>query len=183
MVTVMKTKSIILLIAIPFFLFTLTGCIGVNRQFSEVKNKIIGELGNEYKTEIQFSVGSSLIHVSSWFVDLAADEEYVDDMIREISSVQVGVYNRIEGAKHKAGFSTLKSIDEEMTSNGWKYLVRTIDRNELTTIYISADPEELLQKMYVINLNDEELVIVEINGDLKKVISYAIEERSFDLKM
>ena len=55
--------------------------------------------------------------------------------------------------------------------------------NELTTIYISADPEELLQEDVVINLNDDELVIVEVNGDLKKVIAYAIEERSFNLKM
>jgi len=183
MVTPMKTKSIILLVAISFFLVTLTGCIGVNRQFSEIKNKIMGDLGDDYKTEFQFSVGSSLIHVSSWFVDLAADEEYVDDMIREISSVQVGIYNRIDDATHKAGFSTLNSIDEEMTSNGWKYLVRTIDSNELTTIYISADPEELLRKMFIINLNDDELVIVEVNGDLKKVITYAIEERNFNLKM
>ena len=179
----MKTKSIILLIVISLFLLTLTGCIGVNRQFSEVKNKIMGELGNDYKTEFQFSVGSALIHVSSWFVDLAADQEYVDDMMREISSVQVGVYNRIEGAEYKADFSTLNSIDEEMSSKGWKYIVRTLENDELTTIYISADPEELLEKMYVINLSDEELVIVEINGDLKKVISYAIEERSFNLKM
>ncbi len=183
MVTPMKTKSIIVLVAISVFLVTLTGCIGVNRQFSEIKNKIMGDLGDDYKTEFQFSVGSSLIHVSSWFVDLAADEEYVDDMIREISSVQVGVYNRIEGATHNNSFSTLNSIDEEMNSNGWKYLVRTIDRNELTTIYISADPDELLKKMFIINLNDDELVIVEVNGDLKKVIAYAIEERSFNLKM
>ncbi|MBT8385777.1 MAG: DUF4252 domain-containing protein [Ignavibacteria bacterium] len=179
----MKTKSIILFAVITFFLVTLTGCIGVNRQFSEIKNKIMGDLGDDYKTEFQFSVGSSLIHVSSWFVDLAADEEYVDDMIREISSVQVGVYNRIEDATHHTSFSTLNSIDEEMNSNGWKYLVRTIDRNELTTIYISADPEELLKKMFIINLNDDELVIVEVNGDLKKVITYAIEERNFNLKM
>jgi len=179
----MKTKSIILVVAILLFLVTLTGCIGVNRQFSEVKNKIMGELGDDYKTEFQFSVGSALIHVSSWFVDLAADEEYVDDMMREISSVQVGIYNKIDGANHKADLSTLNSIDEEMRSNGWKYIVRTIESDELTIIYISADPEELLEKMFVINLNDDELVIVEVNGDLKKVISYVIEERSFNLKM
>ncbi|NNG26039.1 MAG: DUF4252 domain-containing protein [Ignavibacteriaceae bacterium] len=179
----MKTRSIVKLIVTSFFLLTLTGCIGVNRQFSEVKNKIMGELGDEYKTEFQFSVGPALIHVSSLFVNLAAEEEYIDDMLREISSVQVGVYNRIEGSTYKASLTTLNSIDEEMSSNGWKFIVRTIDRNELTTIYISADLEELLQKMYIINLNDEELVIVEVNGDLKKVISYAIEEKSFDLKM
>ena len=179
----MKTKSVFILIVTSFFLLTLTGCIGVNRQFSEVKNKIMGELGDDYKTEFQFSVGSAAITVSSWFVDLAADEEYADDMLREISSVQVGVYNRIEGTKYRADFSTLNSIDEEMSKNGWKYIVRTIDSNELTIIYISADPEELLEKMYVINLNDDELVIIEVNGDLKKVISYAIEEKSFNLKM
>ncbi len=183
MVITMKTKSIILLIAISLFLVTLTGCIGVNRQFNEVKNKIMGELGEDYKTEFQFSVGPALIHVSSLFVDLAADEEYIDDMLREISSVQVGIYNRIEGARYKADFSILNSIDKEMSKNGWKYIVRTIERDELTSIYISADPEELLQKMYVININDEELVIVEVNGDLRKVISYVIEEKSFNLKM
>ncbi len=179
----MKTKSIILVVLISFFLVTLIGCIGINRQFSEVKNKIMGKLGDDYKTEFQFSVGSGAITVSSWFVDLAADEEYVDDMLREISSVQVGVYNRIEGAKYKADFSTLNSIDEEMNKNEWKYIVRSSENNELTAIYISSNPEELLKKMYVINLSDEELVIVEVNGDLKKVISYAIEERNFDVKM
>ena len=179
----MKTKSIILLVVISFFLVTLTGCIGVNRQFSEVKNKIMGELGDDYKTEFQFSVGPALIHVSSLFVDLAADEEYIDDMLREISSVQVGIYNRIEGARYKADFSILNSIDKEMSKNGWKYIVRTIESDELTIIYISVDPEELLQKMYVINLSNEELVIVEVNGDLKKIIPYAIEERSFSLKI
>ncbi len=179
----MKTKSIILVVLISFFLVTLTGCIGVNRQFSEVKNKIMGELGDDYKTEFQFSVGSAAITISSWFVDLAADQDYIDDMLREISSVQVGVYNRIEDAKYKADLNTLNSIDGEMNKNGWKYIVRTIDNDELTIIYISADPEELLEKMYVINLSGEELVIVEVNGDLKKVISYAIEEKKFDVKM
>lgn len=179
----MKTKSIILVVLISFFLVTLTGCIGVNRQFSEVKNKIMGELGDDYKTEFQFSVGSAAITISSWFVDLAADQDYIDDMLREISSVQVGVYNRIEDTKYKADLNTLNSIDGEMNKNGWKYIVRTIDNDELTIIYISADPEELLEKMYVINLSDEELVIIEVNGDLKKVISYAIEEKKFDVKM
>jgi hypothetical protein len=164
-------------------LILLTGCIGVNRQFGEVKDKIMGELGKDYKTEFQFSVGSSAITISSWFVDLAADEEYIDEMMREISSVQVGVYNQVEGSNAKTNFSTLKSIDKEMSSKGWKYIVRSVDNNELTAIYLSADPNEMLNSMYVINLSDEELVIIEVNGDLKKVISYAIEEKEFDVKI
>jgi len=179
----MKIKSTTLIISVSLLLLSLNGCIGVNRQFSEVKDKIIGELGNDYRTEFQFSVGSSAITISSWFIDLAADEEYIDEMMREISSVQVGVYNRVEGSDAKANFGTLQSIDEEMQNKGWKYIVRSVDNEELTAIYLSDDPVELLNKMYVINLSDEELVIIEVNGDLKKVISYAIEERKFNLKM
>ena len=179
----MKNKSIILLIFLASLLIFLTGCIGVNRQFSEVKDKIMGELGNDYKTEFQFSVGSAAITISSWFVDLAAEQDYIDDMMREISSVQVGVYYKVEGSDAKANFGTLQSIDEEMNNNGWKYIVRSIDNKELTAIYLSDDPEEMLNRMYVINLSGKELVIIEVNGDLKKVISYAIEERNFDVKM
>jgi hypothetical protein len=179
----MKITSIIPIISVSLLIFFLTGCIGVNRQFSEIKDKIMGELGNDYRTEFQFSIGSSAITISSWFVDLAAEEEYLDEMIREISSVQVGIYNRVEGSDTKANFGTLQSIDEEMQNKGWKYIVRSVESDELTAIYLSDDTEEILNKMYVINLSDDELVIIEVSGDLKKVISYAIEEKKFDLKI
>ena len=179
----MKIKSITLMVSVSLLLFFLNGCLDVNSQFSEVKDKIIGGLGNDYKTEFQFSVGSEAITISSWFVDLAADQEYADDMLREISSVQVGIYNKVEGSDAKANFGTLQSIDEEMSNKGWNYIVRSVDGNDVTAIYLSDDPGEILNKMYVINLSDEELVIIEVNGDLKKVISYAIEEKEFDIKM
>jgi len=179
----MKIKSITLIISVSLLLLFLNGCLGVNSHFSEVKDKIIGGLGNDYKTEFQFSVGSEAITISSWFVDLATDQEYADDMLREISSVQVGVYHKVEGSYAKANFSTLQSIDEEMNNKGWKYIVRSVDVNELTVIYLSDDPEEILNKMYVINLSDEELVIIEVTGNLKKVISYAIEERNIHVGM
>ena len=175
-----RIKSTIVILAPILFLF-LTGCIGVNRQFSQVKDKILGELGSDYKTEFQFSVGPALIHVSSWLVDMSTDEEYVDDMVREISSVQIGVYDRIEKNKGKANFSTLVAVDEHMKSNGWKYIVRSADGDELTAVYLSSDPEEILKKMYVINLEDEKLVIVEVNGNLQKVISYALKEKKFKI--
>lgn len=175
-----RKKSLILFITPILFLF-LTGCIGVNRQFTQVKDKILGELGSDYKTEFQFSVGPALIHVSSWLVDLSADEEYVDDMIRQISSVQVGVYEKISAGKEKVNFGMLKTVDEHMKSNGWKYIVRSAEGNELTAVYLSKDPEEVLKKMYVISLENEKLVIVEVNGNLQKVISYALKEKSFKI--
>lgn len=174
----MKIKYLI----IPALLL-LTGCIGVNRQFSEVKDKILGKFGNDFKTEFQFSVGPALINISSLVVGLENNHEYIDDMMREISSVQVGVYNRIKKSYSKADFSLLKSIDEEMSGNGLRYIVRTINKDEMTVVYVNSDPVEVLHKMFVITLHDDELVIVEVNGDLRQVIAYAIEEKNFQIKM
>ena len=178
----MKSKiSLTILLALSALLL-LPGCIDINKQFSEVTDRIISKMGDDYKTQFQFSVGSVGITVSSWFIDFAANEEYIDEMVSELSSVQVGVYNRLESSDRKAAYSTLESINEEMNSQGWKYLVRTIEGDELTVIYLNTNPDVMLKKMYVINVNEDELVIVEINGDLKKVISYAIEERNFKVK-
>lgn len=179
----MKTSRIFMYLITFYSLIMLTGCIGVNKQFSDIKDKIVGRLEYNYKTEFQFSIGSSAITISSWFVDFAADEEYIDEMMREISSVQVGIYNRLETTYTEPNLSTLQSIDEEMRTKGWKYIVRSIDNNELTAIYLSNDPAEILNKMYIINLRDDKLVIIEVNGDLKKAISYAIEERNFKFTM
>ena len=174
----MKIKYLI----IPALLL-LTGCIGVNRQFSEVKDKIMGQFGDDFRTEFQFSVGPALINISSLVVGLEGSHEYIDDMMREISSVQVGIYNKIQNSNAKADFTILQSIDEEMSGNGLKYIVRTVQDDELTAIYVNNNPEETLHKMYVVNLKDDKLVIVEVNGDLKQVIAYAIEEQNFQIRM
>lgn len=179
----MKTNRLLLLSLVPLLLITLTGCITVNQQFREVRNKVLGELGDNYKTEFQFSVGSVAIHISSWFVDLAADDEYADEMVREISNVQVGVYNKTGNSDTKTNYQTLESIDSEMKSKGWKFIVRSLGHSNLTAIYVSSEPGEVLQKMFVINLEGQELAIIEVTGNLEKVISYAIEEKNFNLKM
>jgi len=179
----MKSRYVTAAVFILFTSFLFTSCIGVNRQFEEVKDKIIGNMSDDFKTDVQFSVGPALLTVSSWFVSLSEDDEYVDDMMREISSVQVGVYNRVKGSQINADFSVLQSINDEMTAKGWKYIVRSVEDDEITVIYLSASPEKMLKQMYIINLNDEDLTIVEINGDLKKVIEYAIEEKNLNVEI
>ena len=179
----MKSKISFKILLVLSALLLLTACIDINKEFSEVTDRIFRNMGDDYQTQFQFSIGSAAITVSSWFVGFAAREEFVDDMMREISSVQVGVYKRVEGSNQKAAYSTLESIDEEMEGRGWNYLIRTVEGDELTAIYVSRDPNEMLKKMYVVNLHDNELIIIEVNGDLKKVISYAVEERHFKVKI
>jgi len=89
----MKTKFLFL--PIFFLSLFLNGCIGINEEFGEIRDEVIKNFGGEYKSEVQFSVGSVGITVSSWFVDAAAEEDMTADILDDVSSVQVGVYIKL----------------------------------------------------------------------------------------
>jgi hypothetical protein len=160
----------------------LTNCVGINEEFAELRNKIVPQFGDDYKAEFQFSIGSVGITVSSWIVDFAEDEDFVDDMMREISSVQVGVYKKLKDSD-TPGFSVLNDIENNMMNSGWKSIVRSSENNEVSAVYIRTNREEFLKRLFVISSNEEELVLVEVKGDLKEIITTMIEEKGMKLKM
>lgn len=175
------SKSFLILMTIALLSFTLSGCIGVNRQFTFMKDDLLGQLSNDYQTEVQFSVGPLALQFSSVLVAMADDEhEYTDDMLREITSVQVGVYKN-EGSRIKEKYPA--SFNEKMNRNGWKAIVKNYDNGETTFIYINDDLSDGIKKLFVVSLNEEELVMVEVQGDLKEVIAYAVAEKEFELAM
>jgi len=64
-----------------------------------------------------------------------------------------------------------------MLQNGWKSIVIACDGDELSGIYIRKNTNEILDRLYVISLNNDELVLVEVEGDLKEVIATVIREK------
>ena len=177
----MKNK-IVLVVPVLFLLFISTGCIEVNDEFAGMRNKIISHFNNDYKSEVQFSVGSVGITISSWIVGAAQDEEFVDDMMREVDGVQIGVYKKLTSEDEK-GFAVLNEIEEDMQENGWKSFIRSYDNGEVTAIYLRTNPDEYLKRLFVISSDDDQLVIVEVEGDLKELISTVIREKSFNIDM
>ncbi len=99
-----------LLIAV---LFISSGCINVNNNFKQTSNELIHEFGNDYHREVEISAGPFMINVASWVVNFSQDDEMIDDLMRQVSNVQVGVYTlrKTEG-KEKAGI--MEKINNEM---------------------------------------------------------------------
>ncbi|MDX1372940.1 MAG: hypothetical protein R3321_10740, partial [Nitrososphaeraceae archaeon] len=152
------------------------------QEFSELRDVLISEFGDEYQSETQFSVGSLGITVSSWFVDALADNDFIVDVMKEVSSVQIGVYENTSYSKNKTKLNTLIAIDEQMKLNGWKNIINSIELDELTLVYLRANKNEQLKRMFVINSNGDELVLLEVEGDLKDLIDIVIHEKGLKLK-
>ena len=174
----MKTRLYFLpILLLPVFL---NGCIGVNEEFADIRNEVINNFGGEYKSEVQFSIGSVGITVSSWLVDAAAEEDIAADILKDVSSVQVGVYKKLRG-NDSPDMNTLREIESKMSESGWKSIVKTCNNNELAAVYVRKNPVEALDRLFVISLDKDELVLVEVEGDLKEAISTAIREKGIDI--
>jgi len=174
----MKTK--IMFLPILFLPLFLNGCIGINEEFSEIRNEVIKNFGGEYKSEVQFSIGAAGITISSWIVNANTEEDMTSDILDDISSVQVGVYKKLKGT-NSPDMSTLREIESKMSESGWKSILKTYDKNELAAVYVRNNLDETLNKLFVISLEDDELILVEVEGDLKEVISTAIREKRINI--
>jgi hypothetical protein len=176
----MKIK--INLLSILFLPLFLNGCIGVNEEFAEIRNEVLNNLDDDFRSEYQFSVGSVGITVSSWFVDAAAEEDLAADILDDVSSVQVGVYKKIRNT-NSPDITTLRELEDEMIQKGWKSIVKNCEGDELSGIYIRSNTNETLNRLFVISLDKEELILVEVEGDLKEVISTVIREKGMNIHM
>ena len=170
-----------LLKILPLFiavLFISSGCINVNRNFKETSGKLINKFGNDYHREVELSAGPFLINMASWVVNFSEDDEIIDDLMRQVSNVQVGVYTLTKD-RGKEKMSVMEKINSEMQARGWQYIVRSYSNNELTAVFVSKNPDMLFKKMFVITHDSEQLVLIEIEGKLDRLIELAIKDKKF----
>lgn len=176
----MKIKILFLPAAI--LMFALNGCIDVNDEFISVRNKVIENFGDDYKSEAQFSLGSVGITVSSWIVNTSENDELASDILNDVSAIQVGVYQKLKGSD-SYNIETLKDIEEKMPQSGWKSIVLSSDKNELSAVYVRNDPDEILNRLFIINYDGDELVLVDVEGDLKEAVSTIIRDKGMKVNI
>jgi len=70
-----------------------------------------------------------------------------------------------------------------MLESGWKSIVRSSDNGDLSAVYVRNNPAETLNRMFVINLDGDELVLVEVKGDLKEAIATVIREKEMKINI
>ncbi len=176
----MKNIQMKVLISLLLLTFLLSGCYGVDRSFRQIRNYILENSGAEYSKDVEFSIGSAGIALASTMVSLADVEEPIDEILSEVSSVQVGIYKNKDSTKITTDFAGLKYLTNLMENAGWEYVVRSIDSNEMAIVFVRIYKNQL-NRVFVISVNQEEMVLVEMYGNVDKVIEIAIREGELNL--
>ncbi len=172
----MKTKHLIIPLVIGLTALTFTGCFGVDGDFVKVKSMVMNSVDGGFKKDVEFSVGSVGMSFARLVVSIDNDDEDAKMILKNISGAQIGVYKRSHYSNADFNFSSLKDLDKRMRDEDWQCVVKHVERNELTGVYIRYEDDEINQA-YVINIDDGDLTIVRVEGDLENLIEYAIKEK------
>lgn len=175
----MNTKNILIIIAVILSALTFIGCIGVDNDFREVKSLVINSTNEKFYKDVEFSVGSVGISFARMIASFNDDDEDAQVILKNISQVQIGVYKRSKYPGEHYNCSFFNKIDQKLENENWHFVVKHVDGDELTGIYVKYD-DDYINKMYVINLEDDKLSLVRVEGNLDNIIDYAIRNKGFD---
>ncbi len=177
----MRSKRIFQTLFLLFVASTfLSGCINVDREFRMTRNEIIDSLDEiTFKKDVEFKIGRELLlpmKIATSFMDIDAEAR---GLMRKIHGLQIGVF-KIENADKKMK-PLPRKLESRLRNLGFQPIVKTKSKDENVWIFVQTRHERL-KGMYVISLNRDEMVLVEMNGKLGELIEEAVRERGFRKK-
>lgn len=178
----MKLKNIKVLMGILMIALLSTGCIGVDASFRGMRNYVLSTTETQFDKEFEFSFGTVSIGMAEIALDFVDTEEPIDEILSEIDNVQVGIYKNNSDKKISSNFDEMNFLTNNMEDSGWDCIVKSFDKNDMSAVFIRMHDDELNQ-LFVIALNNDEIVLVEVLGNLHKVIEIAIREKGLDFAM
>ena len=103
-------------------------------------------------------------------------------MLRKIDRVQIGVYENSDWRSYKPHFNSLREITSDLKDDGYECIVRTINSDEMTAVMVKTNSEKL-KEMFVVVVNENELVMTQIFGDLDELIEIVIREEGLNVEL
>lgn len=175
-------KVINLLIATLAASVLLSGCIAVDGYFKNVRNKVFSSVNGDFQKEMEFSFGAAAITLTSVAVSFSDAPEMTDDMLRKIDRIQIGIYKNRDWRNFKPNFNSLREITADLRDDGYEFIVRSVGRDEMVAVMVKTSSERL-KEMFVVAVNDEEMVMTQIFGDLDELIEIALRSEGFGVEL
>ena len=161
----------------------LAGC-GGSPTVSEVRWELERRFPEaRFEPEEHVHLGRFTMGLLHGVVRLAAHDE--DDregveVFRQIHAVDVASY-KVHNLPSLDGLAADPRFDRELRKHGWSLLVRTHEANESTWVYVRGTQEGILDNLFVVSLERNELTLVRVDGRLDKMLAMAMAEHPKDV--
>jgi Domain of unknown function (DUF4252) len=180
-----KIGSTAAVITIVLSSFMLSGCWGVDHNFTEIKDSILSQIcrNNHFNINAEFGLGSIGIAAARTVVGFSHDKDarFARKILSDVSSVQVGVYENIN-RDGNLNMAFLKKLDDKMDIYGWNSIVKNYDHGEVSSVYVKYDGEEITN-LFVISIEQDQVTLVDVEGNLTRAALTAIREKNVNVNL
>jgi hypothetical protein len=148
------------------------GCFQ-SRELSGIRRDLEKQLpGAEFDKNVELSLGPLVLSLARVVTNIIPGAREARPYLKDVSRVQVGVYDaRVESLSDLRMPKRLQSLLDD----GWETAVRVRDDHEAVWILYRPDGERV-KEIFVVVLDDHELVLVKARGRLERLIALAMRE-------
>ncbi len=164
------------LILVPVAMMS-SGCVTA-RTASHVTSVLENEIPElSLDREFGLTLGRISLSMVRTVLRMTDDEDSEEALmfLKGVRRAEVGVY-RVTAPYSTDSVPQLASIGRRFTRDGWSNIVRTRDDGDHTWIYSKTDPEGDLRGLLVVDLADDELVVVRLDGNLQEALENAASD-------
>jgi hypothetical protein len=174
--TTMYIKTILKMVLLLSFLFLVCGCLGVDGDFRKTRNEVFKLLNtDELDREFEYSFSGFEIFLASKIASLSDRTFDIEMLLEKISNVQIGIYNL--GGNELLTSETLNPLEERMRKKGWTRLIKSCDHNDKCFVYVNIENTERIKDVFILVVDSEQLVMLEVHGKLDKLVEQVIKKR------
>ena len=175
----MKRKHATSVIGLALALSLLSGCLWAP-ELDRVRKDIEDQIpGAEFKKDFALSLGPVSLGFARLVTGFVPDAHEARGYLEEIRSVKVAIYE----AKNIPADVSLRmpsKLQHLLEKNGWELAIKAKERDESVWILFRTKGDAI-RDMYIVVLDEEELVLVRAGGRLDKLFEKAMNEH-LDLK-
>jgi hypothetical protein len=165
---------VLLLLVLP-----MTGCI-YSREIAQTRRHIERELpGADFEREVVVNLGPLSLRTLRWFTGLGDDPEarHAHLLLSDLRRVKIGVYRNTQTV------ASLAAVDlpqvRRLEEDGWEPAVVLREESEVVWVYY-RERRATVRDLYVVALDDKELVLARMRGHLGRFLIRAVQEESTD---
>lgn len=135
--------------------------------------------GARFEREEHIRLGRIKMGLAKGILRMVDDEEDEEGraILREVDRVEVATY-RVRNLPDTSGLrQKAPAFERQLARTGWSLTVKAQEDNSPSWLFTRSDDQGGLKNILVVDLDDQELTVVRVDGRLDRVLAEAIAER------
>jgi hypothetical protein len=174
----MSNRVLSILSVLGLVLTLFTGCFKLTvPEFTQVRNELEEQVPEaRFEKEIELGLGRITLGAAKWVCLLVPDAREASKYLNEITGVSIAVYE-VDSLLPVDDLELPKRLQRLLEEKGWDVLVKVREEGEIVWV-LYQEHREHIRNLYVVALEDDELVLVRLRGRLDRLFAKALEEES-----